>query len=201
MHEFALPPREPRIEDLLAMPDEQRFHEFYDGELVRRATPSGEHGDAQAAVTTHLRQAFHKRSGSDGKGGWWILTEVEVALGSGVIVRPDVVGWRRENAPERPSGFPVQLRPDWVCEIVSEAKPSVDTVKKARIYHRAGIPHYWLVDPRDASLRVLRWDPAGYVQVLGAERGETVEPEPFQSVKLEVGVLFGDDPADEDESK
>lgn len=201
MHEFALPPRKPRIEDLLAMPDEQRFHEFYDGDLLRRATPSGEHGTAQSRVVSCFGPAFDRRSGNDGKGGWWIMTEVEIALGSSVIVRPDVVGWRRENAPERPSGFPVALRPDWVCEVVSDAKPSVDTVKKARIYHRAGIPHYWLVDPRDASLRVLRWDPAGYVQVLGAERGETVEPEPFQSVKLEVGVLFGDDPSDENESK
>jgi Uma2 family endonuclease len=96
--------------------------------------------------------------------------------------------------PARPTGFPVRARPDWVCEVISPNNANVDTVKKLRLYHRDELPHYWLVDPRDATLTVMRWSADGYVTVLRAERGETVRPEPFGEIELAVGTLFGDDP-------
>ncbi len=36
--------------DLLAIPEGERFHEIIDGELVRKAMPSGPHGFAQLGV-------------------------------------------------------------------------------------------------------------------------------------------------------
>ena len=58
--------------------------------------------------------------------------------------------------------------------------------------------------PALALPRVVEWldaqhaftrdhDPDGYVEVLIAERGETVRAEPFDAIELRVGVLFGDD--------
>jgi Uma2 family endonuclease len=94
----------------------------------------------------------------------------------------------------RPTGTPVRVRPDWICEVISPSNANVDTVKKLRIYHQARVPHYWIADPRDATLTVMRWDEAGYTTVLRDERGETVRPEPFGEVELAVGTLFGDDP-------
>jgi len=63
-----------------------------------------------------------------------------------------------------------------------------------RVYHRAGLPFYWLADSRDGTLTVMRWSDAGYVTRLRAERGELVRAEPFDDVELTVGTLFGDDP-------
>jgi len=183
-----------RIAEFLAIPEDRRFHELLAGEIVEKATPSGEHGDAQAGVVGAIRPAYQRRSGGGGPGGWWIATEVEVVLDGGEIVRPDVLGWRRDRVPERPVGFPVRDRPDWVCEVVSQSNANTDTVKKLRIYHQAEVTHYWLVDPRDATLTVMRWSDAGYTMVLRAERGETVRPEPFDAIELVVGTLFGDDP-------
>ena len=81
-----------------------------------------------------------------------------------------------------------------VCEVVSESNANDDTVKKLRLYHRVAIPHYWIVDPRDATLSVMRWTGDGYVTLLRAERGEVVRAEPFNEVELEVGTLFGEEP-------
>ncbi|MDB4961689.1 MAG: hypothetical protein JWP01_1688 [Myxococcales bacterium] len=178
-----------------AIPEGSRFHELIGGELVDKAAPSGEHGTAQAGIVGALHPAFQRRAGTGGgPGGWWIATEVEVLLQTADIVRPDVVGWRREHSPERPTGVPVTIRPDWTCEIVSPSHPTDDTVEKLRLYHRVGVPHYWLVDPRDATLTVMRWSDAGYVTLLRAERGEVIRAEPFDAVELAVGTLFGDDP-------
>ena len=95
------------LDDLLAIPEEDRFHELLSGALVRKATPSGEHGGAQAGVVAAVSPAYQRKPGAGGPGGWWIATEVECSLPAGSVVRPDVVGWRRERAPERPAGTPV----------------------------------------------------------------------------------------------
>jgi Uma2 family endonuclease len=186
--------RRATLDDFWAIPDGVRFHELIAGELIEKAAPSGEHGGAQAAVVGALHNAFHRPASSDGLGGWWLATGGEVRLDRGEVVRPDVVGWRRDRCPERPVGMPVTIKPDWICEVVSPSNATDDTVKKLRLFHQVAIPHYWLVDPRDATLTVMRWSVDGYVTVVRAERGERVRPEPFQAIELSVGVLFGDDP-------
>jgi Uma2 family endonuclease len=182
------------LDDFWAIPEEERFHELVGGQLSQKAAPSGEHGAAQAGVAGAVRSPFHRKPGSGGPGGWWIATEVEVLLETGDVVRPDVLGWRREHCPDRPTGAPVKVRPDWVCEIVSPANASDDTVKKLRLYHQVAIPHYWIIDSRDSTLTVMRWSADGYVTLMRAERAEIVRAEPFQAVELAVGTLFGDDP-------
>ena len=52
-------------------------------------------------------------------GGWWFETEVEIEFETHEIYRPDIVGWRRERSAQRPTGTPIRLRPDWICEILS----------------------------------------------------------------------------------
>ena len=185
------------LDDFWAIPESERFHELVGGELVQKAAPSGEHGDAQAGVVAAVRPRFQRKPGGGGPGGWWIVTEVEVLLSTSEVVRPDVLGWRRERCPERPTGTPVKVRPDWICEVVSQSNATDDTVKKLRLYHRAAIPHYWIVDPRDATMTVMRWSEDGYITLLRAERGETVRAEPFDAIEFAVGALFGDDSAGE----
>jgi Uma2 family endonuclease len=186
--------RKASLDDFWAIPESERFHELIGGELIEKAAPSGEHGDAQAGIVGAVRSPFQRRSGRGGPGGWWIVTEVEVLLETGEIVRPDIVGWRRERCPERPTGIPVRMRPDWISEVVSPSNATDDTVKKLRLYHRVVIPHYWIADPRDATLTVMRFSPDGYITLMRAERNEVVRAEPFDAIELSVGTLFGDDP-------
>ncbi|WP_437945371.1 Uma2 family endonuclease [Sorangium sp. So ce296] len=190
-------PHPATLADLLAIPEEQRFHEIVNGELMQKAVPSFEHGDAQSAIVAHVKIPFQRRPGGRWPGGWWFATEVEVELAPDQVYRPDVVGWRRERAPERPSGSPVRIRPDWVCEVLSPDNARNDTVKKMRVYQRCQLPHYWIIDPREETMTVYRWTPEGYLVALRAERGERVRAEPFDAIELQVGVLFGDEREDE----
>jgi Uma2 family endonuclease len=112
---------------LLVLPDDVRA-EVIDGEVVEKATPTFEHGDAQGAIVATFRPVFHRRSGGDPPGGWWIATELEVELAPHEVYRPDVVGWRRSRVPERPTGRPVRILPDWVCEILSASTARHDQV-------------------------------------------------------------------------
>jgi Uma2 family endonuclease len=179
------------VEDLLAIPEDQRHHELIGGEIVEKGAASGEHGAAQTRLIEHVAP-FHRRPGGRFPGGWWFATEVEVYFDAAHTLRPDVVGWRRDHVPERPRGIPIMVRPDWICEILSTNRRN-DLIKKKRVYHRHQVPHYWIVDPSEETLTVYRWAPDGYIEVLAGERGERVRAEPFEAIPLVVGVLFGDD--------
>jgi Uma2 family endonuclease len=187
-------PRPATEADLLALPEEGRGYELLDGELVERQA-GFRHGRAQGRLVQRLEPYDRGSRGGDRPGGWWFVLEQLVRFGSGQTLRPDLAGWRRERLPEPPADQErvVHLRPDWIGEIISATNAGNDLVKKKRIYYQHGVPHYWLVDPRDETLTVLRWTPEGYTEVLVALRGERVRPEPFAAVEWLVGVLFGDD--------
>jgi Uma2 family endonuclease len=179
------------IAELLAIPEEDRHHELIAGELSEKAAPSGEHGATQAGVVRVFGGPFDRRpGGAGGPGGWWFATEVEIRLGEDVC-RPDVVGWRRDRVPTRPRGAIVEVRPDWVCEILSTSDRRRDLVRKKQVYHRHQVGHYWIADPGEETLAVYRWHPDGYLEVLVGERGQRVRAEPFDALTIEIGVLFG----------
>jgi Uma2 family endonuclease len=168
--------------------------EVVGGAVVYKADPSAEHGDAQASLANLLRQDFHRRGGGGHPGGWWLLTEVDVELGVHEVYRPDLSGWRRDRCPERPSGRPVRLRPDWVCEVLSASNAATDQVDKFRVYASSGVPFYWIVDPERRILTVYRLDASTYSVALQAKQGESVHAPPFEVISLRVGLLFGEDP-------
>jgi Uma2 family endonuclease len=180
------------VADWLAQPEDARL-ELIDGELIPKAAPTFEHGQAQASTVTALGGPFARRlGGPGGPGGWWIATEVDILV-EGRGYRPDIAGWRRDRAPTMPRERPVTVRPDWICEIVSESNRTTDTIKKVRRYHQAGVPHYWILDQVERSLTVHRHHPDGYVIALVAEAHERVWAEPFAAIELHVAVLLGDD--------
>jgi Uma2 family endonuclease len=183
-------------EDLLRLPGDARM-EVIHGALVEKAAPTGEHGDAQSFVVLLLKGPFQRRGGgSGGPGGWWIPTEVDIELATHEVYRPDVVGWRRERSPERPSGRPVRLRPDWVCEVLSPSTAKNDLVDKMQTLRACEVPHYWIVDPEHETLTVYRWTREGYVVAIAARRGQKqVRAEPFDAIAIDVGLFFGDEQA------
>lgn len=179
------------LEDALARPERERV-ELIRGTLVQKAAPTAEHGATQAGIVRGYG-GFHRRPGSGPPGGWWILTETDVALGA-ELFRPDVVGWRRERCPELPRGRPVTLRPDWVCEVLSPSTENVDRVDKLQTCFQAGVPHYWLADPIEKVLEVYRRTDLAYALVLSAKAGQRIRAEPFDALELGVDELFGADP-------
>lgn len=197
------PPKPATEADLLALPEEGRGFELIDGELKEKH-PLRAGGEEQSLSTGHnLAQAraisftdpFGRRPAGGGRpGGWWLLPEQLVQLG-GDLLRPDVAGWRRERLPVFPKVTVLSLRPDWVCEVLSPGHAADDLVRKRRLYHRAEVPHYWIIDPLEQMLTVLRWTRDGYLELLVAESGEVVRAEPFGDLELDIGSLFGDEEA------
>jgi Uma2 family endonuclease len=106
----------------------------------------------------------------------------------------DVAAWREERFPgdvDDDDPFFTE-RPDWVCEHLSESTARFDRVKKVPVYAREGVPHLWLVDPRDRTVAVHRLEAARYV-LLGtwAVEDEPVALEPFEAVPIPPAAFWG----------
>lgn len=169
--------------------------EIIDGEIVEKASPSPEHGIAQLGLGSLLFSAFHRRVNDGPPGGWWLMSEVEVEYEPHQVYRHDLLGWRRERVPKRPAGRPMTIRPDWVCEILSPSNAQNDLVRKLRALHRAGVPHYWIVDPGNKTFTALRYTPDGYLAALTAGGSDVVRAEPFDAVEIDLGRAFDDEAA------
>ncbi len=183
------------LADLQAIPEDDRFHEVVDGELVRKAAPSFAHGVDQARVIGALLP-FDRAKGDDGLGGWRFALETVVLFAPNQIFRPDVAGWRRERlAASDTKQWPIAIKPDWVCEVLSPSNRSHDKVRKYRRYAEHGVGHYWLLDPIAGTLEVFGLENGAYQPLLFAERGQLVRAAPFEAIELSISRLLGDDDA------
>ncbi len=187
--------RRATIEEWLAIPEEQRA-ELIHGRIVYQGMPGPKHGTAQLGVGAVLRGPYHRRAGgAGGPGGWWISAEVDLEIG-GIGCRPDVLGWRRDKHPALPApdkrGVVIDP-PQWIAEVLSPSTAHLDMGVKRQAYHRAGVAHYWLVDPQNGTLSVLRWTKEDYLVVLVAGRDEVVRVAPFEEIEIDVGQILEED--------
>lgn len=188
---MAARPAEPAtFADLQMLPDDARA-EVIHGVVVEKARPSGEHSGAQSALGAALGRRFQRHPGGRWPGGWWFGFEIDVEYEPYEIYCHDVAGWRRDRVPERLTGWPVRVRPDWVCELLSPGDSRRDLLDKFQVLYKHGVPHYWVADPLEHTLIVHRWVPRGYLVLLTAGEADVIRVEPFDAVELHVAALFG----------
>lgn len=174
-----------KIEDLETVPPTM-VGQILDDELIVLPRPALAH----AQTTSNAGGDINQRFGRNGPpGGWWILDEPELHLGTDVLV-PDLAGWQRTRLPEVPSAAFLSLAPDWVMEVVSPSTASIDRIVKARIYAREGVRWLWLVDPLARTVEVNRLERGSWLQIAAFESGEQVKAEPFDAVEFDTSDWF-----------
>lgn len=175
-------------EDLLATPDDRRTYEIIGGVLEALPRPRPRHGLAQSLISGELVGPFSR--GRGGPGGWWLVIEPDVMFNPNDIVAPDVAGWRRERLPELPASGPIEVAPDWICEIISPRGERRDRVVKADLYLRSGVPHYWILDIDGRTLEAFVAREGVWVRLGAWSDGDVPRIPPFDAIELDVGGLF-----------
>jgi len=137
-------------EDYLAL-DTNRLIELDKGRLEVLAVPTELH----QIIVAFLYRTLFQWSQSVGAGRV-LMAPMRVQMANGKFREPDVLFMASEHANRRHSKF--WEGADFVIEVVSEDDPDRDLVAKRREYAEAGIPEYWIVDPRDESILVLVLD-------------------------------------------
>lgn len=174
-------------DDLLAIPEDVKA-EILGGELVTQPSPSFSHVKVQGGMSHYLGGPFD--FDHDGPDGWWIVCEIDVRLSPHDIVRPDVVGWRRSRLSSPHGMRPVDVVPDWICEVLSPSTTKHDRFHKFRLYARHGVPYYWLVDPVARLLEANALDGGQWKNIGVFDETARARIPPFEAVELPVGRLF-----------
>ncbi len=175
--------------DLLALPTDERAEVLY-GVLHTLPGALPRHTRVQRCLSRYIGGPFDDDDGAGGPGGWWILVETDVRFGPHMITRPDVVGWRRSRLESPWDTRPIDVVPDWICEVTSPSNGRRDRVEKSRIYLAGGVPHYWLIDPEERTLEAYSAHDGYWLQTGVYEETSLARVAPFEAIELPVGRLF-----------
>jgi Uma2 family endonuclease len=185
----------PSVEAAFQAAPEEMVAEILDGELHLSPRPARPHANVASNLGGLLTAPF--KFGRGGPGGWVILDEPELHLGSRPDkLVPDLAGWRRERLPRAVGGDDAPahygLAPDWACEILSERTRSRDKGQKMRIYAREGVRNLWLVEPLARTLEIFRLAGSEWLLVHSFAGEERVRAEPFEAIELELALVWSE---------
>lgn len=179
--------------DLDALPPTWRG-EVIDGELYAFPRPAAPHADIESSIGYDLKGPFQR--GRGGPGGWWILVEPGIQLPRAPEVSPDLAGWRRERLPRLPGTGPIEIVPDWMCEILSPSTRSYDLLVKRAFYADIGVTHLWYIDPPARTLTVSRLESGRWLEIGVYGREQVVRAEPFDAVEMSLEAWWEGIPGD-----
>ena len=159
-----------------------RLIEFTDG-YVQELTMSTFTHQAVLAFLYDLFRAYLKP-----RGGLVMFAALRMRIRAGKFREPDLL-LLRDRADTRCQDR-YWLGADLVAEVISPDNPDRDLVEKRADYAEAGIPEYWVVDPRDETIRVLTLQGAAYVEYGVYVRGTTATSPLLEGFAAEVSAVF-----------
>lgn len=137
-------------DDLKHMPEDRNRYEIINGELLVSPAPSLAH----QLLSGRLFKTLSAHVDTHGL-GQLLYAPVDVRLGPHDVVEPDLLFLTRDHFDEYKSKGAIEGPPDLVVEIISPSSASIDAIRKAALYARAGVPEYWLADPERRTFRML----------------------------------------------
>lgn len=136
-----VPKRRWTYADYCKIPPDRKRHEIIDGRHYVNPGPSPDHQSVGGRLYIWLFMATEHR----GRGRVF-FAPLDVHLGPGTVVQPDVVFMRVRKASIIGRKKLVGA-PDLVIEVLSPSNRAHDRTRKFSRYERAGVREYWLVDP------------------------------------------------------
>jgi Uma2 family endonuclease len=165
------------LADFEALGDEVRA-EFLEGEIYVSPSPTYRH----QAIALSIGALF-RESGV----GIAFTAPLDVHLPSGDVVQPDVGLIAHGQADIVRSH--IHGVPDLLVEVVSQGRADRDRIVKRALYERNGVPEYWIVDPEERAIEVLRIEGGAYAPA-GYFTGEAVVTTPlFEGLKIPISIL------------
>jgi Uma2 family endonuclease len=171
-------------EDYVELPDDGRRYEILDGELEVSPAPAPLH----QRVLRNLSFALHAHTQARGLGNVY-FAPVDVILAPTTVVQPDAI-FVASGRDAIVTARGVEGPPDLVVEILSPWSVRRDRVTKAAVYARAGVRHYWLVDPEARIIEIYEAGGEAYQLVATHGAAGVVRTGLFPELELDLSLVW-----------
>ncbi|MDZ4721829.1 MAG: Uma2 family endonuclease [Roseiflexaceae bacterium] len=152
-------------EEYLALTDStNNLVEYTQGQIEVLPMPTEKHQRILEFIFFIVRELMHST------GGRAFFSPLRLYIEPDRYREPDILLVVDKHDPRRADRY--WSGADLVVEIVSPDNPERDWVQKRADYARAGIPEYWIVDPQQERIAVLRLDGDVYAEHGLFTRGE-----------------------------
>jgi Uma2 family endonuclease len=174
-------------DDFVQLPDDRLRHELIDGEHYVTPSPNTKHQRVSIRLVLLI-------------GGWLeahpigqlFHAPLDVVFSEFDVVEPDLLYLSNERASEVVTAQHVRGAPELVIEIGSPSTRRRDETIKRRLYERAGVKEYWMVDPEIDVVRVYRrdGDRFGRPTELCADAGDMLGTPLLPGLDISVARIF-----------
>ncbi len=167
---------------LLLTDQTNRLIEFTDGYVEVLPMPTHRHQVILRFVFLALFKFLQPR------GGNVLFAPLRLQIRPGKFREPDILLVRDSSDPRCQNRC--WLGADLVVEVVSPENPERDTSEKRAGYAEARIPEYWIVNPEDETIMVLRLEGEQYAEHGLFRRGDTATSALLAGFTLPVNEVF-----------
>jgi len=174
-------------DDFVQFPDDGQRHELIDGEHYVTPSPNTKHQTISLNLTVLI-------------GGWLERNPIgrlfhapfDVVFSNFDVVEPDLLYLSNARAADALTPQHVRGVPELVIEIGSPSTRKRDETIKRRLYERAGVAEYWVVDPELDAIRVYRRDGDTFARVteLSADAGDSLTTALLPGLAIQLSRVF-----------
>src|SRR5678815_897668 len=148
-------------DDFVLFPDDGRRHELIDGEHYVTPSPNLKHQKVSGILYLLIADWLEEHPV-----GQVYYAPFDVVFSKFDVVEPDLLYLSNARAAEVLTPANVQGAPNLVIEIGSPGTRRRDETIKRRLYERAGVSEYWVVDPDIDTIRVYRREAKTFARVV-----------------------------------
>lgn len=171
--------------DYRRLPEDGKRYEIIEGVLYVANAPSIEHQFIVMKISGQLDFFV-----SQHQLGMVLTAPVEVHLSATTRpVQPDVLFIRTENQPVPGTQF-FDGVPDLIVEVISPSSIRIDRHVKFDTYERAGVPEYWIVDPKARLVEVYTLARGEYALLGQYTDDEVVTSNVLAGLQVKASTLF-----------
>jgi Uma2 family endonuclease len=174
-----------RYEDYLNLPDDGRRYEIIEGVLYGTNAPDIDHQFTVIKLATQLENfvTAHKL-------GYVLTAPFEVHLSETTRpVQPDILFIKAEKWPGPGAKF-FEGAPNLIVEVLSTRTTRTDRSVKFNAYEQAGVPEYWIVNPKTRSVEVFTLSGGEYALVNEFVADEVIESVELAGLAITTNKLF-----------
>ncbi len=172
-------------DDYLKLPDDGRRYEIIEGVLYVTNAPGLDHQFTVFEIARQMGNFVIEH-----KLGYVITAPFEVHLAEySRPVQSDVLFIRAERWPKSGAKF-FTGAPDLIVEVLSDSTGRTDQSVKFTAYEQAGVPEYWIANPKTRSVQVFTLSGQEYALVNQFIGEEIIQSHIFPGLQITTHTLF-----------